>query len=219
MCEPVPGQPGKRFAIEPLERATARKPPISAGQLDEPDADGDGSQLLGAPRAAKDGEEADIAAALVMMSGWGIAGEAGVVSTPANTTIYNRADRSNEEILKSTSYGRERTRHSYWVLIEFTGEGAYVVKVLYWVKVERPSPALPLRFAVCAMYRATATRRWGGVVYYVPDMAAPSFSNAGVLLETVTRKLIRERDHPAAPATTTRLWADNLSRIFGLSPF
>ena len=45
----------------------------------------------------------------------------------------------NSGILKSTSYGRERTRHSYWVLVG-AGESPYVTKVLFWVKVERDPP-------------------------------------------------------------------------------
>ena len=124
---------------------------------------------------------------------------------PTDFTVYVRADRRGLEVIKSTAYGRDRTRESYWVFVKYTNEHC-IGRTLFFVLASwdsataaspPPAPAAPppVRFAVCDLYVAKdRVVDGGGAIYTLPDVSpAKRFRKAaaGIRMTSIHSKVVR----------------------------
>ena len=111
----------------------------------------------------------------------------------------------NLEVIKSTAYGRDRTRESYWMYVRYTNEHC-IGRTLFFVLASwdssvaaapPPAPAAPppMRFAACDLYVAKDRMAdGGGAIYVVPDVRpVKRFEQAaaGIRMTSIHSKVVR----------------------------
>ena len=190
----VPGGGGSRFIIpEPYPTGAQRADIQLADEAEE-----DGTQFLGSGRSPQGVEAIAIASASEYMKTWDPNLPLGFVQSGA--IVFERADRANTELLAPAAYKRERTRESHWVLVLYDlGEEdasvklmtPFIAKILFFVKAMTHNNEV-IRIALCDVHATVRVQvPGGGTVYRVENVLTPTWPNAGVRLDDISRKVVR----------------------------
>jgi len=167
--------------------------------------DGDastGSQLLGLGTEASVLESSDIVSSINQA----VAESEDMWKFPlhaveaCNFTIYRRAHLRGVEVLLSESYEAIKSRFSHFALAEWEGQATYIVKILYFVKVESPhddsyvtaSTDGAMRFAVCHLYNQCELSTATGSCHRVTrqQQSKPAYQHYAVDLEVLNCKVM-----------------------------
>ena len=69
-------------------------------------------------------------------------------------TSYKVADIQGVEVVVSTSYALARSRVSYFVQVDYEGEGTYVARIEHYLKIVNGGDGSVLRLAIADLYKA-----------------------------------------------------------------
>ena len=110
----------------------------------------------------------------------------------ASYTSYKAVDVQGVEVVLSTSYLFTKSRISYFVRVDYEGDGTYVARIEHYLKVVNSGNGSVLRLAIADLFRAEVIEGYSGPYLQVRrPLSQVSYRNYPMTVAHISHKVVK----------------------------